>query len=140
MSQTAWVSPCTAFISSNDKNGSPLMRVTRRGPWRGSAGMATFMPSSLWSRPACSPGKSMNGYPMQNPCTAITQGRVTSPWRRSAAVAVLFGSNPIHRSDPGSPSWGANPLSQSIRSYPWPSAHPWLVVTSSARNIGGVRW
>ena len=76
MSHTAWVRPCTAFIRSKERKGSPLIRVTRRGPWSGRTGRATFMPRSWWSRVACRPGKSMNGYPMQNPWTPITQGRV----------------------------------------------------------------
>ena len=58
----------------------------------------------------------MKGNPMQNPWTAITQGRVGSSWRSRAAVAVELGPNAIHRSEPGSPSWGANPLSHDTRS------------------------
>ena len=58
----------------------------------------------------------MNGNPMQNPCTAITQGRGPSAWRRMTAEAVRFGPKAIHRSLPGSSGWGSNPLSQLNRS------------------------
>ena len=61
MSHTAWVSPWTVFIMSKERNGSPLTRVTLRGPCSGSTGRATLSPSSRCSLAVWSPTKSMNG-------------------------------------------------------------------------------
>ncbi len=58
----------------------------------------------------------MKGNPMQNPWMATTHGRAPSAWRSTAAVAAVLGPKAIHRSLPGSPGWGAKPLSQEIRS------------------------
>ncbi len=61
MSQTAWENPCTVFIRSNDRNGSPLTRVTLRPPCSGSTTEATLNPSPWWSLPVRSPRKSVDG-------------------------------------------------------------------------------
>ena len=75
MSHTACVSPWTVFIMSKERKGSPLTRVTLRGPCKGSTGKATLSPSSRCSLAVCEPDEVHERVAHANPWTHTTHGR-----------------------------------------------------------------